>query len=240
MDRFGASLPRVSPSPEKTYVPILAPSSSRSALFALIAFGLFAYAVPALAMQDSEPPNLIASGDTNNKKDVFLYNHTTGTMTLISRSPFTGVSTDGRYVVFESEATDILTSGSVSGTRKRIFVRDLDNDTTALVSQSTGGTDGNDDCILPAISANGRIIAYESEATNLVASDTGGFTDVFWRDNGPLLGDLTGDGCVDGEDLGILLLQWGEGCIAVDLNFDGIVDEDDEDLLTGNYGGDCD
>jgi len=67
----------------------------------------------------------------------------------------------------------------------------------------------------------------------------GSDSDIFVRDVGPR-GDLTGDGCVDGEDLGILLLQWGEGCIAADLNFDGIVDEDDEDLLTGNYGGDCD
>ena len=90
------------------------------------------------------------------------------------------------------------------------------------------------------ISATGRIIVYDSLASNLVASDAGDVADIFWRDNGPLLGDLTGEGCVDGEDLGILLLQWGEGCIAADLNFDGIVDEDDEDLLTGNYGGDCD
>ena len=85
------------------------------------------------------------------------------------------------------------------------------------------------------ISAHGRIIVYDSLASNLVASDAGDVADIFWRDNGPLLGDLNGDGLIDTVDRDILDFNWGVcPCCAADLNADGVVDEDDLDILEDN------
>ena len=104
-----------------------------------------------------------------------------GDTTLISRqsdsmggagaddlSSFNGVSGDGRYVVFESEATNL---SDVDQDRVvDIFVRDTATGTTTLVSRQSaarGGEAGNDHSYEPAISADGRFVAFISQATNL-------------------------------------------------------------------------
>jgi Tol biopolymer transport system component len=103
-------------------------------------------------------------------------------------SRFSSVSADGRYVVFASSATNLVpsdTNGFID-----VFVRDRQTGTTELASVSSSGVQGNGnsgDSIggsLPgfAISADGRYVAFWSQATNLVASDTNGFIDVFVRD----------------------------------------------------------
>jgi hypothetical protein len=53
---------------------------------------------------------------------------------------------------------------------------------TELVSIATGGAQGNADSRIPSISADGRFVAFISPASNLVAGDTNGCTDVFMRD----------------------------------------------------------
>ena len=55
-----------------------------------------------------------------------------------------------------------------------VFVRDRQTGTTRRVSVSSGGAQGNDDSVSPAISADGRFVAFESDATNLVPGDTNG------------------------------------------------------------------
>ena len=66
-----------------------------------------------------------------------------------------------------------------------VFVRDRQTGTTRRVSVSSGGVQGNGDSFDPAISADGRFVAFESDATNLVPGDTNGAADVFVRTLAP-------------------------------------------------------
>ncbi len=90
------------------------------------------------------------------------------------------VSGDGRYVVFESVATNLV-PGVVDGIIY-IFLRDTQNDTTTLVSVSSEEIQGNLDLTNPSISANGAFVVFSSYATNLIPGDTNGQADVFKRD----------------------------------------------------------
>jgi Tol biopolymer transport system component len=95
--------------------------------------------------------------------------------------PRTRVSADGRFVVFESEAHNLVcTDANVS--TSDIFVRDRLLGTTTLVSTAWDGSAANHNSMEPVISADGRWVAFVSEATNLVPDDTNGFNDVFLRD----------------------------------------------------------
>jgi len=95
-------------------------------------------------------------------------------------SRFPGLASDSPVVVFSSDATDLV-SGDTNGKRD-IFVRDLVAGTTKRVSVSSSGAQANGNSYDPVISANGRYVAFESEATNLVAGDTNGLSDIFVYD----------------------------------------------------------
>jgi len=81
------------------------------------------------------------------------------------------ISADGRFVAFEAQATDLVTPNTDSG-RFNIFVRDLKNQTTTLVSHdvSVATTDGNGNSDDAHISADGNWISFNSAASNLIAS----------------------------------------------------------------------
>ena len=83
-------------------------------------------------------------------------------------------------MTFYSNATDLVTPATDSG-RYNVYLRDLKNQTTTLVSHdvSVASTDGNGDSSDPHISADGNWISFTSAASNLIASDTNGQTDVF-------------------------------------------------------------
>ncbi len=96
-----------------------------------------------------------------------------------------GVSDDGRFLVFESLATNLV-PGDTNSTFD-IFVHDRLSGTTERVSVASDGTEGdatsysgNDDG--PDISADGRFVVFYSYASNLVADDTNGVGDIFVRD----------------------------------------------------------
>ena len=92
------------------------------------------------------------------------------------------ISANGRYVAFASEATNL--SAIDKGGIEDIFVRDLKTNRTILVSRASGkrGAAGDDDSSNPSISANGRYIAFESEAGNLGPDENGEDPDIFVRD----------------------------------------------------------
>lgn len=92
------------------------------------------------------------------------------------------ISGDGRFVAFVSDAANV--SSDDPDAFRDVFVRDLQTNTTTLVDRATGpaGAKGNDRADDPAISADGRFVAFTSRATNLVPSDTNGTDDVFVRD----------------------------------------------------------
>ncbi len=90
------------------------------------------------------------------------------------------VSDDGRYVVFESNATNLVDDDGNGFTD--VFVRDLELRTTTRVSVNADGTDADGSSGRPAISGDGRYVAFESTATDLVEGDTSGTGGVFVRD----------------------------------------------------------
>src|SRR6266446_5992680 len=92
------------------------------------------------------------------------------------------ISADGRFVLFLSSANNLVTNDA-SGRFLDVLLRNRTNNTTTLVSVSLNGTGGgNGHSVSPVISADGRYVAFESEAANLVANDTNGVSDVFVRD----------------------------------------------------------
>jgi hypothetical protein len=87
------------------------------------------------------------------------------------------VSADGRFVVFTSEASNLV-AGDVNGVTD-IFVRDLQTGTTRRLSQPADGGQANDASRAPAISIDGGWAVFSSAASNLVSGDTNGVADVF-------------------------------------------------------------
>lgn len=133
--------------------------------------------------------NLVV-GDTNAHQDVFVRDRSSGTTSRVSVSTSgqqadgdsdSGViSPDGRFVVFRSFASNLV-AGDANG-RADVFLRDLQSGTTERVSVDSGGVEGDGDSSAPAITPDGRYIAFQSVASNLVLGDTNGRSDVFLRD----------------------------------------------------------
>lgn len=90
------------------------------------------------------------------------------------------LSEDGRYAVFTSGATNLV-AGDTNG-QTDIFVRDHQNGTTELISQSTGGGSANGASEQPDISPDGRFVVFWSFASDLISGDTNGLPDVFLHD----------------------------------------------------------
>jgi len=93
---------------------------------------------------------------------------------------YSSVSADGRYVAFYTTASNLV-PGDTNGTFD-VFVRDRLTGTVDRVSIASDGTQGNGDSVWPAISADGRYVAFHSHASNLVPGDTNQTWDVFVHD----------------------------------------------------------
>lgn len=92
------------------------------------------------------------------------------------------LSADGRYVAFVSQANNLVAEAT-STPHLDVFVRDLLTGTTTLASVNASGTSGGrGNSIFPSISADGRWVAFESEAPDLVTNDTNQVPDIFVRD----------------------------------------------------------
>jgi VCBS repeat-containing protein len=87
------------------------------------------------------------------------------------------ISSDGRYVVFASLASDLVPGDTNAA--YDIFVYDVWTHATTLVSRGLSGVSANSDSLRPVISADGRYVAFDSTASNLVAGDNNGIYDVF-------------------------------------------------------------
>jgi Tol biopolymer transport system component len=138
---------------------------------------------------ESDATNLV-TGDTNGQRDVFVYDLVAKTTTRVSvdslgrqaNGPSYNpvISADGRFVAFESDATNLVT-GDTNGKRD-VFVHDATTRGTTRVSVDSLGRQANGPSYSAAISGDGRIVAFESDATNLVTGDTNGKRDVFAYD----------------------------------------------------------
>jgi Tol biopolymer transport system component len=139
----------------------------------------------------SEASNLVP-GDTNKATDVFVHDLQTGQTTRVSVSSsgaqahgFSGdgrISADGRFVVFDSYARNLVPHDRNGG--QDVFVHDLVTGKTTRVDVSSRGrqTTRGSQSFAPAISADGRYVVFASSARNLVSGDTNGVADIFVRD----------------------------------------------------------
>jgi Tol biopolymer transport system component len=144
---------------------------------------------------NSDATNLVPR-DANYQSDVFVRDRVTGVTTRVSVSsrddeaaqspdPFGGshaggISADGRFVVFYSDAANLAAHDTNAAVD--IFVHDRKARRTSRVSVGSTGRQANAGSGFPAISANGRYVAFISLASNLVAGDTNHASDVFVHD----------------------------------------------------------
>ena len=136
----------------------------------------------------SEAKNLV-DDDTNDRRDIFIYDCDTGTTTRVSvqtggaevyrgDSHTPSINSAG-IVAFASHAYDLAGGSNAS---REIFVHDLNTVTTTRITKTTFGLDPTDDSFSPSISVDGRYIAFESDAVNLVVNDSNVYRDIFLHD----------------------------------------------------------
>ncbi len=133
--------------------------------------------------------NNLAVGDTNVASDVFVHDRQTGTTEIVSvdssgvagwsDASFPSISSDGRYVAF-----DTLTNleGGIPNGYIDVYVHDRQTGTTELVSADSTGAEGNGVSDRASLSADGRFVVFESQATSLVPGDTNALSDIYVRD----------------------------------------------------------
>jgi Tol biopolymer transport system component len=144
----------------------------------------------------SSATNLVG-GDVNGNADIFVRDRDTGATSLVSVSSsgaqadnycyFSAISADGRYVAFDSMASTLV-AGDTNGVWD-VFLRDRQTNVTTCISVSSSGVQGDWFSQRPAMSADGRYVAFDSAARNLVPNDTNFTADIFLRDL--LLGTTT-------------------------------------------------
>lgn len=155
-----------------------------------------------LPNDDAYDPVLSAEGrfvafqwyDNFSRSDIFLCELATGALELISVSSseirgdsysyVPALTPDLRHIAFSSWSTNLV-PGDTNGpypVGHDVFVRDRQLGSTERVSVSSSGAQGNDQSYHPAISADGRLVAFTSYSSNLVPADSNGFEDVFLRD----------------------------------------------------------
>ena len=137
---------------------------------------------------DSYASNLV-EGDSNSRQDVFVHDRTTGESTLVSvdsdghqfwdGSWHPSISSCGSFVAFDSVWYTFITDTNWT---HDVFVHNRWTGETDYVSIATDGTIGDSWSKVPSISANGRYVAFESNATNLVPHDSNGWPDIFVHD----------------------------------------------------------
>ncbi|RPI72439.1 MAG: hypothetical protein EHM45_22235, partial [Desulfobacteraceae bacterium] len=137
---------------------------------------------------ESNATNLVPR-DTNNFSDVFLHDRQTGITTRTSVdsggvqgngiSDFPSLSGDGRYVVFRSGATNLAPNDPYY---YDIFIHDRETGMTTKVSVDSSGNRANGHSTRPVLSRDGRYVAFESNAANLVTGDDNNRWDIFLHD----------------------------------------------------------
>jgi Tol biopolymer transport system component len=131
----------------------------------------------------------LVDGDTNGRTDIFVRDRQTGQTSLVSVNSneeqasyhcyHPSISADGRYVAFHSRASNLDTPDNYDG--DDVFLRDRQAGETIMVSVDSNGNQGNDESNNASISADGRYVAFQSEA-KLVPGDTDSFDDVYVYD----------------------------------------------------------
>ena len=143
--------------------------------------------------------NLLGPGlDNNSTTDIFVRDRLTATTERISVGPagleadgpslYSAISPEGRFVAFMSAASNLLGPGGDSAVPFDVYLHDRQTRITERVSVGPGGVAGNmnsGDILGISLSAGGRVVAFQSLATNLIAAgDTNGKIDIYVRGPG--------------------------------------------------------
>src|SRR6185295_2578147 len=140
--------------------------------------------------------NDFVDGDTNGAVDIFLRDMNNGTTALVSASQ-TGVaadlgalvnnvagkreiSDDGRYVAFASNATNLVPASNNG--KSQVYVKDIATGLVTRASVNGSNAAGDDASSAPALSGNGRVVAFQSLAANFSSLSTSHTTQLFVRD----------------------------------------------------------
>lgn len=136
-------------------------------------------------------------------------------------SPTPGISGDGRFVVFDSTATNLVPGVNTNG-RRQIYLHDRVTGLTELISVGSNGLAGNDDSASPVVADDGDTVVFESFASNLVFNDTNNARDVFLRRRQAQITDRVSQ---TAQGLQGLCPAAGEGCRSYDpaINADGTI-----------------
>jgi hypothetical protein len=185
---------------------------------------------------DSSASNLVKNDD-NDQYDVFVRDATERRSERISVPAEGGwgdgasfrpaISADGRYVAFDSYATNMVPDDESSGFD--VFVRDRQEKTTGRISIGMGGEEPDGESTGAAISADGRFVVFESGADNLVDNDGNGFVDVFLYDRenaSTSLVSVGSDGSPANEFSGIADISANGRYIAFTSKATNLVDDD--------------
>jgi Tol biopolymer transport system component len=198
----------------------------------------------------------LVAGDTNYRPDIFRKDLVTGEVVRVSTGSRTAqgqeaeadgpsreasISADGRYVVFTSSASDLV-AGDTNG-HTDIFRKDLVTGETIRVSTGPGGVQANGECLYADISADGRYVLFESDATNLDGGD-GRDRQVFRKDlqtgeivrigsaTGAVANDISRDAKFGADGHSILFTSWAGNLVPGDGNGLRDVFRVDNDLLS--------
>jgi Tol biopolymer transport system component len=139
----------------------------------------------------STATNLVSAKDTNKAEDIFVRDRVKGTTERVTTSR-TGtqangpsyspdISDDGRYVSFQSTATNLV-AGDTSSQRTDVFVYDRERKRMSRESVSPAGKEANNASGGAQITPDGRYLIFRSYASNLVKGDTNRKLDIFLRD----------------------------------------------------------
>ncbi len=150
---------------------------------------------------ESYADNLVG-GDHNAANDIFVLDRATAVTSrvnvdsagaeAIGDSEGASLSTDGQVIAFASDAQNLVAGDTNGG--GDVFVHDRSTGRTERVSVGANGAQADADSTAPSMSADGQVVAFRSDATNLVAGDTNGTRDIFVHDRS---NGITGRASVD-------------------------------------------
>ena len=128
------------------------------------------------------------SGDVDDNLDVYRYDRHAGLLELVSvasdgvkgndMSGGVDMSADGRYIVFESLATNLISGETSPAYQSNVYLRDMQSGATLRLSRGYDGSETDGDSAFPSISPDGLYISFASRATNLIPGDVNNSCDL--------------------------------------------------------------